>query len=194
LDQLEDHKALAISAQTQQRKERRELWKVTDRDGDPQKPESWKLYDPPTLPQISAKIFHDSSGTLGFPAYVFLGHRAVVWLLLKGVSQKNRQFHWPADFAADGQLKTSTTSGRVNTGFRATDKDGITLRLDTGRFQIISLCITEHSNIDISSPCWRGTTHGIVGRLSYRSGCTGRSSAIMIIESWNSPVLIRPDT
>jgi hypothetical protein len=61
-----------------------------DRDGNPDRPRAWKLYDPHKLPMVYQYQYHDSEGVNGLLGNVILGGRAMVALLNAGVSVRQR--------------------------------------------------------------------------------------------------------
>jgi hypothetical protein len=128
IDKLDKEKAayIATKAKKHQQEGPRVYFKPgIDSDGDPDRPDTWLVYDPEILPDINATDYHDSSGTSGFPCNVVLGDRAVVAVLDAGISENNRRWRWPGNFGADGRVPSKYR----NTGRCAATKLGDLIRI-----------------------------------------------------------------
>ena len=132
---LHDHNAIAGVRELQAEAELT-VWQPTaDRDGDSQRPNDWKLYDPAVLPLITSYSFHDSAGVNGYPANVYLGDRALISIMNARVSIRARADRWPADFTSQGKIQVK----RIPRGQPALSPQGQLLMVLNSSFQPVVL-------------------------------------------------------
>jgi len=97
-------------------------WSRGDGHGDPQHPETWRLFGLDTLPaQFKRGSPFDENGVHGFPTCVYLEDHVLDFLLQQGVHLNVLSRAYLGDVNADGSIDRSSGSGRRSRGYEVKD-------------------------------------------------------------------------